>query len=295
MQMHAPFTIVPPRYQLPAALELGPVKLQVADLARSVAYYERVLGLRVIERSSDRAALAATGTNTPLVQLVEKAGVHAVTPRGRLGLYHFALLLPARVALGQFLRHLQELGEYAGMSDHLVSEAVYLTDPDGLGIEVYADRARNTWRMDGSALAMATDPLNVLELLNLASNTAWVGMPADTRIGHVHLYVGDLLESERFYHHGLGLDKIVLKFPGALFMSAGGYHHHLGTNTWAAGSPPATENDARLLEWTIRLPTQTDVNNAAESITTAGYSVATVAGDAVATDQWGTRVRVTAQ
>ncbi|MEP6780668.1 MAG: VOC family protein [Gemmatimonadaceae bacterium] len=292
MPKHAPFTISPPEYQLPATLELGPVKLQVADLARSIDYYERVVGLRVVERGAHSARLAAPATTEVLVQLQEKKGVHAVPARGRIGLYHFAILLPSRIALASFLAHLGVLNEHAGMADHLVSEALYLTDPDGLGIEVYADRPRETWRLDGDAVAMATDPLNVRELLSLAVGNPWQGMPAGTRIGHVHLYVGNLSDSESFYHLGLGLDKVVLQFPGALFMSAGGYHHHLGTNIWAAKSPLATGDDARLLEWTVKLPTKRDVSGAGSSIEKAGYSICHDAGDIVATDRWGTNVRI---
>ncbi|MEP6763712.1 MAG: VOC family protein [Gemmatimonadaceae bacterium] len=292
MPKNALFTISPPEYQLPASLELGQVKLQVGDLARSIAYYERVIGLRVIERKADSALLGPHGTSDVLVQLQEKKGVHAVPQRGRLGLYHFAILLPSRIALASFLAHLSELNEYAGMADHLVSEALYLTDPDGLGIEVYADRPRDSWRMEGDAVAMATDPLNVRELLAFAVGNPWKGMPAGTRIGHVHLYVGNLSDSESFYHHGLGLDKVVLQFPGALFMSAGGYHHHLGTNIWAAKSPPATDDDARLLEWTVMLPTKSDVSNAGSSIEKAGYAIRHDVDDVVATDTWGTNVRI---
>ncbi len=295
MPNHAPFAIAPTEYQLPAELELGPVKLQVANLARSISYYERVVGLQVIAREGNSATLAAHDTAEGMVQLHEKPGVNTIPPRGRLGLYHFAILLPTRLALAQFLAHLSELNEYAGMSDHLVSEALYLTDPDGLGIEVYADRPRESWRLDGSAIAMATDPLNVRELLNLAAGKSWTGMPSGTRIGHVHLYVGNLSESEKFYHHGLGLDKIVLQFPGALFMSAGGYHHHLGTNTWAAKSLPATDDDARLLEWTVRLPSVDDVRHAAASIEKAGYAVRWDGDEVIATDSWGTNVRIVQQ
>lgn len=289
------FAVAPPGFRLPDDLGLGPVRLQVADLSRSIAYYERVLGLRVIDSSTGRATLAAHGDDTPLIQLQELRGAIPVPRRGRLGLYHFALLLPDRAFLGRFVAHLAAMGEYAGSADHLVSEALYLTDPDGLGIEVYADRPRSSWRMQGPALAMATDPLDLEGLVRAGGGQAWSGAPPGTRVGHVHLYVADLESAATFYHAGLGLDRVVLNFPGALFMSAGGYHHHLGTNTWAAGAPAAGDQDARLLEWTIRLPRAPDVEAAARSIAAAGFPIErNTDGDAVAVDPWGTPVRLSA-
>jgi catechol 2,3-dioxygenase len=289
----APFTVAPPGYRLPEGLRLGPVQLQIADLDRTVAYHERVVGLRTLERGAGQATLGPHGDPTPLVRLSERPGAVPVPRRGRLGLYHFAILLPDRAALGRFAGHLAVQGEYAGMADHLVSEALYLTDPDGLGIEVYADRPRESWTVRGNSLAMATDPLDLPDLARAAGGRPWTGAPAGTRIGHIHLYVDDLGRAAKFYHEGLGLDRISLDFPGALFMSAGGYHHHLGTNTWAAGAPNPAESDARLLEWTIHLPAQESVEAAARSLRDAGYQVAPSGADAIVTDPWGTKLRLT--
>jgi catechol 2,3-dioxygenase len=286
------WTIAPPGFRLPAGLRLGAVRLQVADLARSVGYYERVVGLRTIQRTATTAALGVG--HEPLVELTERPGATPVPRRGRLGLYHFAILLPDRASLGRFVAHLAAIGERAGMSDHLVSEAIYLTDPDGLGIEVYADRPRNAWQLDGGAIAMATDPLNVADLVAAGGGIPWTGAPPGTHIGHVHLHVGDLSAASAFFHGALGFDKVVLTFPGALFLSAGGYHHHLGTNTWAAGAPQATDSDARLLEWTIHVPHASDVDAAAQSFADAGFEVRREGGDAIATDPWGTPVRIAA-
>jgi catechol 2,3-dioxygenase len=287
------FTVPPPGYRLPPDIRLGPVLLQTADLGRSVDYYQRVLGLRPLDRARDEATLGPQDDSTPLVRLRERRGVVPVPRRGRLGLYHFALLLPDRASLGRFAGHLASLGEYAGMADHLVSEAFYLTDPDGLGIEVYADRPRDTWAVQGGKIAMASDPLDLDGLANAAGDGRWTGAPARTRVGHIHLYVDDLARARDFYHTGLGLDRINLDFPGALFMSAGGYHHHLGTNTWAAGAPTAGEEDARLLEWMIQLPDQESVDEAASSLGSAGYRVGRSGSDAMASDPWGTHLRLT--
>jgi catechol 2,3-dioxygenase len=290
-----PYGIAPPGYRLPDATRLGRVRLQISDLGRSLAYYRDVLGLRVLERSSDRATLGAHGDDRPLIELVERAGASPVPRRGRLGLYHFAILLPDRAALARFVEHLARLGVRAGMSDHFVSEAVYLQDPDNLGIEVYADRPRSSWRHEGRQLTMATEPLDVRSLVEAAGGSSWTAMPAGTTIGHVHLHVGAIDEAAAFYHNGLGLDKVVWSYPGALFLSAGGYHHHLGTNTWAAGAPPATEDDARLLDWELVVPRAADAEAAAHSVEAAGYRVARAGESWLATDPWGTTLRLNAE
>ncbi len=287
-----PYGVAPPGYRLPSAATIGPVTLQVSDLARSIDYYERVLGLRVINGSPGQAMLGTEDGRTPLLALRERRGATPVPRRGRLGLYHFAILLPDRADLGRFIRHLAETGQSAGMSNHLVSEAVYLSDPDGLGIEVYADRPRGTWQHEGRQLVMATEPLNVENVVRAGGGEPWSGMPAGTTLGHVHLFVGDLDAAARFYHEGLGFDKTVWSYPGALFLSAGGYHHHLGTNTWAVGAVPAGEGDARLLEWEIVLPDSGDAAGALESLRLAGAEVVPADGGGVARDPWGTAVRL---
>ncbi|MEP6494065.1 MAG: VOC family protein [bacterium] len=288
------YGIAPSGYRLPNATHIGRVRLQVADLRRSIAYYESVIGLRVIDRTATVATLAAHGDDAVLVELHEKSGVRAVSRRGNIGLYHFAILLPDRPSLGRFVRHLAERGVYAGMSDHFVSEAVYLQDPDGLGIEVYADRPRSSWRAVDRQLAMATEPLDVNNLLAETGDATWSGAPAGTRIGHVHLHVRDIDQAAAFYHDGLGLDKVVWNYPGALFLSAGGYHHHLGTNTWAAGAPDATEDDARLIEWEIVVPDVASVGAVGQSLEKGGFTVARDGDDVVVRDPWGTQLRVVA-
>lgn len=299
----------PHGFRLPDATRLGRVRLQVADLARALPFYEQVLGLRVVAReAADRVALgahdAAPGDDRVLVELHERPGARPMTPRqgaagGRLGLYHVAILLPDRPALGRFVRHLAGLGVRAGAGDHLVSEAFYLTDPDGLGIEVYADRPRSAWRRVGRELMMATDPVDVPGLVRAAAaapggDAPWTGMPAGTVIGHVHLHVGDLAQAAAFYAEALGFDRLVWSYPGALFLGAGGYHHHLGTNTWAgAGARAPADGDARLLEWTIEVPDLASVEAAGRSLADAGYAADTAGdGELVTRDPWGTQLRL---
>jgi catechol 2,3-dioxygenase len=288
----------PRDFRLPDATRLGRVRLQVADLTRSLAFYQEVLGLRPIERAAGRAVLAAHGDDAPLVELRERAGARAALHRGALGLYHFAILLPDRSSLGRFVRHLGDIGVRVGAGDHLVSESLYLQDPDNLGIEVYADRPHSTWRRVGRELMMATDPVDIPGLLQAAGDVPWSSMPSGTTIGHVHLHVGDLDQASAFFSEALGFDRTVWHYPGALFLAAGGYHHHLGTNTWAgSGAVPAAEEDARLLEWTIELPDGTSVSAAGESLTRGGYSIlwegdSDHGGELVTRDPWGIQVRL---
>jgi catechol 2,3-dioxygenase len=289
----------PPRgFRLPDGTRLGRVRLQVSDLTRSVEFYRDVLGLQAVERQTGRAVLAVQGDDTPLVELQERQGARSVPRRGSLGLYHFAILLPDRPSLGRFVRHLGDIGASAGAGDHLVSESLYLQDPDNLGIEVYADRPRSTWRRVGRELMMATDPVDVAGLLEAAGDVLWTSMPAGTTIGHVHLHVGDLEQAAAFYSEALGFDRMVWHYPGALFLAAGGYHHHLGTNTWAgSGAAPPAEHDARLLEWTIELPDQSDLSGAGESLTRGGYTTApdedpVQGAELVTRDPWGTQLRL---
>ena len=277
-------------------MRLGPVTLQVADLARSLAFYEGLLGLRVLAETPGEASLGAAD-GAALVTLRERPGARPVSRRGRLGLYHVALLLPDRAALGGFLRHVGASGIHIGMSDHLFSEALYLTDPDGLGLEVYADRPRETWpretRFDGSDELLSDSlPLDVADLL--AAATPYAGIPAGTRIGHVHFYVDDLALAADFYERGLGFAPTIRSFPGALFVSAGGYHHHVGLNTWAAGAALAEPDDARLLEWRLELSSREALGDALTRLTETGYAAQTLPnGDALATDPWRTTVRLT--
>lgn len=221
---------------------IGAVTLRVRDLAASLSFYEGVLGL-MPERSTGGAALRTSGGDEILIRLVEAAGA-APKPDRALGLYHFALLVPDRPSLARILRRLaHQRWPLQGASDHDVSEALYLSDPDGHGIEIYRDRARDEWRYADGRIIMTTNALDLESLLAEASEPA--GLAEGTRMGHIHLHVSDLRTAEAFYSGELGMDVTVRGYPGALFLSYGGYHHHLGVNTWA-GSNAEPPNDDRI-------------------------------------------------
>ena len=289
----------PSGFRLPGATRPGPVRLQVADLDRSLHYYQQVLGLQVLART-DSGARLGTPSGTELVELSERRGIRPAPRRGRTGLFHFAILLPDRPSLGRFARHLGRLGAAVGAADHLVSEAFYLQDPDNLGIEVYADRPREAWRRVGRELVMATDPIDRDGLLEAAGEAPWEGIPAGTRMGHVHLHVGDLDAAAAFFGEALGFDQTVWGYPGALFFSAGEYHHHLAANVWAgAGATKPSDDEAQLREWTIDLPDAASLETAAGSLETNGYEVVRHGADeaalaVVARDPWGTALRLRA-
>jgi catechol 2,3-dioxygenase len=231
---------------------MGPVHVTVADLARSLEYYRRVVGLDVLERRPDRASL---GTNsTELLVLVEEPG--AQPDAGHTGLYHFALLVPTRADLGRWLAHAaRDRVDLTGLSDHYVSEAIYLRDPDRHGIEIYADRPRTLWEGQVGQ-RMTTEPLDVKSLLEEADTSdGFDGLPGGTTMGHVHLKVAGIPETIEFYRDVLGFDLVVERVPQAAFLSAGGYHHHIGANTWeSAGAGPPPEGTAALRHATIVLP-----------------------------------------
>lgn len=245
-----------PDSALPTLLTLRPdaAELSVSDLPRSLAFYQTVLGLSVLSQAAGRAELGVAGAERPL--LVLHALAQPAPPQRASGLYHFALLLPSRADLGRFLRHVAGLEVRIGASDHLVSEAIYLNDPDGHGIEVYRDRPRSEWPYEagpqGQQLRMATDPLDVQGVLDSAGTTGWNGLPAGSSMGHLHLKVSDQRAASAFYQ-ALGFEPVV-ELPGASFLSVGGYHHHLGLNTWesrGAGAPAANTPALRLAHFSV--------------------------------------------
>jgi catechol 2,3-dioxygenase len=274
------------QYRLPASTHIGRVRLAVSNLSRSRAFYRDVIGLMVHDTADHMVYLGAEGSKRTLIELEELPGIHPIHGQSRLGLYHIAILLPSRESLASFTRHLVKLGIRFGSADHLVSEALYLVDPDGLQVEVYADRPRETWMYKGGELVMAADPLRFRELPQVEDDS-WRGTPSGTTIGHVHLYVGDLEVAKAFYCTALGLDVVMSSIPGALFTSAGGYHHHVGLNTWAASSPPASAGDARLLYWELVVPNSEEMGKVTASLSNAGFSTLI--------DPWGIKLALVSQ
>ena len=261
-----------------ATLRCGAVRLAVRELAQSLAYYQERIGLKVHRREGAVAFLGAGGDD--LLALVEQPGARPVQ-RGRTGLYHFALLTPDRAALSRVLNHLLATNTpIDGASDHGVSEALYLTDPDGHGIEIYRDRPRREWPFVKGSLAMTTDPLDVRGVVAADRMQApWDGIDARTVMGHVHLHVAHLDDAVRFYVDRLGLD-LMQRFGGqAAFVAAGGYHHHLGLNTWAGvGAPPPSPDAARLLDFELILP---DADALAQTVVRLEQAAITATPDGV--------------
>jgi catechol 2,3-dioxygenase len=265
-----------------AATTVGPVALTVPDLAPSRAFYESVLGLQGTVGDDGTVALSADG-GAPVVVLHGDPDAPRHDPRAP-GLFHVALLFGSRRDLAHaLLRVAAARHPLQGASDHLVSEALYLSDPDGNGIELYRDRPREQWRHDGSGtLQMATVPLDLRDLVAEAGGervTPDAAAPSDTRVGHVHLQVSDVAEAEAFYHGLLGFDVMVRTYPGALFVSAGGYHHHLGLNTWnSAAAAPAAPGAAGLRWFEIGLPDDRELERVAGRLRDAGVAVQAAAG-----------------
>lgn len=240
---------------LPAATTIGAVSLTVANLERSLHFYQHYLGFQLIGSDSNAASLGVEERS--LLELHENTGARP-RPRSSTGLYHFAILHPSRLHLARTLRRLIEMGyPLQGASDHLVSEAIYLADPDDNGIEIYADRPRSAWPRRGGVLQMSTDPLDIESLMAelKADDSPWHGLPAGTTIGHVHLHVDELRQAQAFYCGLLGFDLVLRYGTSAMFVSAGGYHHHIGLNTWAGvGAPPPPADAVGLRFYEVVIP-----------------------------------------
>jgi catechol 2,3-dioxygenase len=239
------------RAQLPADTHIGRVRLRVSDLERSLRFYRDVLGLQVASEEQSRVFLR------DLIVLEEKPGIRRRPARpATTGLYHVALLVPTRAELGRALLGLHE-AQYPlrGMSDHAVSESLYLDDPDGNGLEIYADRPRSEWPVRNGVVQMTVDPMDVEGVVSAAGAvSSWSGLPAGTVVGHVHFTVADLERAVRFYRDVVGFD-LMMRIPSLAAVSAGGYHHHLNLNTWAGeGAPHDSDDTAGLAGWELRVP-----------------------------------------
>lgn len=268
--------------------QIGPAALVVADLERSLTFYTVALGFQVLARHEATVVLGAG--DAPLLMLTERPGAVPFPGVGVTGLYHFAVLVPTRADLGRWLHSWLELGlPVPGQGDHLVSEALYLSDPDGNGIEVYRDRPRSEWTWVNGQIRMATDPVDLRGVLQAAveDDAEWTGLPAGTRLGHMHLQVGDIARARAFYADVLGFD-VTAHLPGALFVSAGGYHHHLGMNTWQSlGASAAPQQTAGLRSFALELPSEEARAAVVQRIAQAKLpSLQTPAGDPLVRDPW---------
>ncbi len=278
-------------------ISLGEVKLKVSQLERSIPFYEEVVGLKVLQHDAANGVVTFTADGKHTLLVLEEVP-DAVVPQRRsyAGLYHFALLLPDRRSLSLALRNLIQSGIHIGQADHLVSEALYIADPDNNGIEIYADRPREEWKRDaGGNYVMASDPIAWESLLAESEGLEWSGLPQGTVIGHVHLHVGDLPVSKAFYVGKLGFD-VVGDYAqmSAVFVSAGGYHHHLGLNIWAgvgAALPPA--NTVGLSYFTIVFPTSASREALLGHLRSEGANVQALGSAFVVHDPSGIAIHLT--
>lgn len=268
---------------------VGQVNLKVQNLEGSLAFYQEVIGFKVLEQTGRSANLTADG-KTVLLSIQQLNNI--VPKQGKTtGLYHMALLLPRRSDLAGIVQHLRDIGLRFGSSDHLVSEALYFSDPDGNGIEIYIDRDPSEWDWQNGEVAMAVDPLNFADLLAEGKQQSWKGLPADTVMGHIHLHVSELIETEEFYIKGLGFEVVNRYGTQALFISDGKYHHHIGLNTWnGVGAPTPSPESVGLESFTLMLPDEEKKNEIIAQLKSIGASVTEENGSTVATDPSGNRI-----
>jgi catechol 2,3-dioxygenase len=272
-------------YQDAGSMTIGRVHLRVTDLARSLDFYGDLLGLRraPAEASPAGTALLSPSGEAPFIlALTEQVDAQPKPPRS-VGLYHVAIRLPDRAALARVFRRLvMHNSPFHGFSDHGVSEALYLADPDGNGLELYRDRPRESWPMAGAQVNMVTKPLDVELLLSEAQADAepWNGIATGTDIGHVHLHISDLGQAEWFYVELLGMGVMQRNYPGALFVADGGYHHHIGLNTWAGRAQPP-ENAVGLQSFRVNIPGRAKWETVVSRMHRADVDVVTV-GDHIA-------------
>jgi catechol 2,3-dioxygenase len=273
-------------------LRIGSVGLKARDLSRLTDFYSQAIGLAVLDRDAKTARLGAGG-----VTLLELEAAPSATPDDprTAGLYHTAFLQPTRADLGRWLVHIaRNRVQLSGASDHLVSEAIYLDDPEGNGIEVYRDRLPEEWRWNGDRIQMATDRLDLDNLAADAGNTSYAGAPEGLRIGHIHLRVGDLPLTQTFYCDTVGLNPTAGR-GGALFMSSGRYHHHVGSNIWhSAGAGQRDEARAGLSWFAIEAANAAERDAALARLKAANVPLASSAQGPEARDPFGTRVRFSA-
>ncbi len=271
-----------------APMRIGTVRLKVRNLDRVATFYTTGLGLSPFESTSGRVKLG--NGSAPLLELVGDAAL-AANDRRQAGLFHTAFLMPSRADLARWLAHaVATRVPLQGASDHIVSEAIYLADPEGNGIELYSDRPMSSWRDPSGEIRMATDALDAQALLAAAEGTEWSGFPEAGMIGHVHLQVGDTAQADRFYRDVLGFD-IASRYPGASFYGSGGYHHQLAGNIWNsrhAGKRPEGMGGLDTVEIIVR--DAADLATIAARAETAGIDINRDADRMTLQDPWGTAI-----
>ena len=273
-------------------MRIGMVTLRVRNLDLVADYYRDAIGLTVMARTAMGALLGSGGVRLLNLQRRESAPREA---RNAAGLYHTAFLMPTRKDLARWLVHAAKNKiPLSGFADHLVSESVYLDDPEGNGIEVYADRAPETWKWDAGSVAMATDQLDIDGLLALTDTrtTNYPKAPDDLRIGHMHLRVGDLEQADRFYSATLGFDP-TRKRSGAAFLSSGRYHHHLGLNVWqSSGAGPRDDTATGLAWFSLEIAAPEILQSQEQRLRQAGAPAAAIENGIETADPWGTKLRL---
>ncbi|MBM4760943.1 VOC family protein [Bacillus sp. B15-48] len=269
------------------------IELKVQDLQRSLDFYQNIIGFKILNQTEQKAVLTADG-NTPLVTIEQLENIIPKQPR-TTGLYHYALLLPSRADLARIIQHfIKTQFPLQGASDHLVSEALYLADPDGNGIEIYSDRPASQWEWKSGEVAMDTRPLDIEGILADGDEKPWTGLPSGTIMGHIHLHVSELKKTEEFYCNGLQFD-VVTRYGGqALFISTGKYHHHIGLNTWAGiGAPAPAENSVGMSAFTIVFPSETVRDEAIGRLRQMGVTISEDKNVFIAYDPSGNRMKLT--
>lgn len=251
-------------------IKIGQVHLRVSDIQQSVDFYESILGLKQVSRSSsEKVLLSPNGKEPYMVALYKSKKKFDPIQRRRLGLYHFAILVPQRKDLADFFVHLQEHQnkiKIDGFADHAVSEAIYVRDPDYNGIEIYRDRPSSEWIWNDDTVEMANYPLQFAELVKESTGQTWKNMPNKTIIGHIHLHVSNLQMATKFYSDMLRIPQTAT-FPGAVFFGAGRYHHHIATNTWLGENIPLLSKDLPGLDYfTIEFPNKEALQNTRDNL-----------------------------
>lgn len=254
---------------------LGAVKLKIANLARSISFYEQIIGLKTLSQTETTAKMTVDGKSV-LLELEQVNEPYTGARRGHTGLYHFAILLPNRQELSKILRHFIANQIAIGQADHLVSEALYLSDPDQNGIEIYRDRPRSEWEYDQNKMVkMASDPIDWESLLAESTEEPFTGLSPESIMGHVHLHVSSLEKAKQYYIDVLGFSlELDWSMNGAVFTGAGGYHHHIGVNIWnGRGGTPMPSNATGIEYYTVFLASAEELSDAGNRIEEAGYEV----------------------